>query len=152
MDCPVVSNFRAADIAAGGQGAPLTPLPDYLLLRSTAKNRVVVNIGGIANLTVLPANCSRDDVIGFDSGPGNMILDALVRMETRGRESCDFDGMFSSQGQVCGALLDELLRHPFFDCLPPKSAGRREFGETYARDVRGKAACLGLSFCDLAAI
>ncbi len=129
----VVSGFRGRDIAADGQGAPLVPYVDWLLYRSPAVGRVLLNIGGIANVTVLPAGADLDGVIGFDTGPGNMAIDSAVALATDGQEQQDTDGQRAARGSVDGAVLGELLGHPFFKQPPPKSAGREEFGEHFAR-------------------
>jgi anhydro-N-acetylmuramic acid kinase len=121
---PVVADFRTADMAAGGQGAPLVPMVDYLLLHNEREGRVALNIGGIANVTVIPAGAKPDDVFGFDTGPGNMVMDALVRHFTKGREACDVDGRLAERGEVSRPILADALEHPFFAQEPPKSAGR----------------------------
>ncbi len=128
---PVVADFRVADMAAGGQGAPLVPMVDYLLLRDAREGRVALNIGGIANVTVLPARARPDQVFGFDTGPGNMVMDALVRRFTNGREQYDAAGRVAERGKVDELLLDEILKDPFFEREPPKSAGREQFGEAF---------------------
>jgi len=126
---PVISDFRPADIAAGGQGAPLVPYVDFLLFRHPRQNRILLNLGGIANLTLLPAGCREvSRVKASDSGPGNMVSDELVRRMSRGRERFDRRGGYAEQGRVIPELLAELLRHPFFRKPPPKSTGREEFG------------------------
>ncbi len=130
---PVVADFRTADMAAGGQGAPLVPMVDYLLLRDEREGRVALNIGGIANVTVIPAGCEPEEVFGFDTGPGNMVMDALVRRFTRGRRGFDAGGRIASRGCVILPLLEEILRLPFFRRRPPKSAGREQFGEAFVR-------------------
>ncbi len=127
----VVADFRAADIAAGGEGAPLVPLVDYLLLKDTQKGTVVLNLGGIANVTVIPTGASPQGVLGFDTGPGNMVIDALVRHGTKGRKSYDAGGLLAASGQVLEPALAELVRFPFFHRRPPKSAGREQFGEQF---------------------
>lgn len=129
----VVADFRTADMAAGGQGAPLVPLVDYLLLRDNQQGTVALNIGGIANITVIPAGATQEDVYGFDTGPGNMIMDGLVRAFTRGRRFYDSDGRMASRGKVLDDLLDQALRYSFFRKRPPKSAGREQFGEEFIR-------------------
>lgn len=129
--CAVVSNFRAADIAAGGQGAPLVPYFDYVFLADDILNRAAQNIGGIANVTYLPAGCVIDDIIAFDNGPGNMLIDAAARHFTQGRLNCDLDGQMALAGSVNAALLARLLEHPYYAQLPPKSAGREQFGADY---------------------
>lgn len=128
---PVVADFRAADMAAGGQGAPLVPMVDYLLLRDEREGRVTLNIGGIANITVIPARAKPGDVFGFDTGPGNMVIDALVRHFTKDREFYDAGGRGASLGKVLEPVLADALRHPFFRRQPPKSAGREQFGKTF---------------------
>jgi anhydro-N-acetylmuramic acid kinase len=104
---------------------------DYLLLRDSRKGSVALNIGGIANVTVIPARAKPSDVLGFDTGPGNMVSDALVRRFTRGREPYDAGGRLAARGKVVEPLLAEALRHPFFAERPPKSAGREQFGRDF---------------------
>ncbi|MBZ5513562.1 MAG: anhydro-N-acetylmuramic acid kinase [Acidobacteriia bacterium] len=128
---PVIADFRAADIAAGGQGAPLVPMVDYLLLRDEREGRVALNIGGIANVTVIPAHARPEQVFGFDTGPGNMVIDALMRRFTRGRRSYDAGGGVASRGKVIEPALAGALRHPFIRQPPPKSAGREQFGQLF---------------------
>ncbi len=128
---PVVADFRTADMAAGGQGAPLVPMVDYLLLRDARKGTVALNIGGIANVTVIPAKAKPADVFGFDTGPGNMVSDALMWHFTRGREQYDSGGRVAARGRVNEAVLADLLRYPFFSQSPPKSAGREQFGHDF---------------------
>ncbi|MGD0126115.1 MAG: anhydro-N-acetylmuramic acid kinase [Terriglobia bacterium] len=130
---PVVADFRTADMAAGGQGAPLVPMVDYLLLRDARKGTVALNIGGIANLTVIPAKAKPPDVIGFDTGPGNMVSDALTRHFTGGREHYDAGGRVAALGKVNELILADALCHPFFSQPPPKSAGREQFGRGFVR-------------------
>ena len=130
-----VADFRARDMAAGGQGAPLVPVVDYLLFRSESEGRVLLNIGGISNVTVLPAGCCADDVMAFDTGPGNMLMDALAGVITGGRLACDENGLYAASGNVSDSLLAELMRHPFLKEAPPKSTGREAFGATLVRDV-----------------
>ena len=128
---PVVADFRTADMAAGGQGAPLVPMVDYLLLRDARKGTVALNIGGIANFTVIPAGAKPEQVFGFDTGPGNMIIDGLVRHFTKGQKAYDAGGRWAAKGRVIEPLLDEMLRLPFFAQQPPKSAGREQFGQHF---------------------
>ena len=129
---PVVSDFRPADMAAGGKGAPLVPFLDYLLYRSEQVGRIVQNIGGIANLTAIPANASPTKIIAFDTGPGNMVLDAL--MELLFHKSYDRDGQIAASGTVIEKVVAEFLRLPFFRCKPPRTAGREEFGREFVRE------------------
>jgi anhydro-N-acetylmuramic acid kinase len=127
----VVADFRTADIAAGGQGAPLVPIVDYALLRDARKGTVALNIGGIANVTVIPAKAKPGDVFGFDTGPGNMVSDALVRHFTGDREYYDAGGRVAALGKVNESLLADVLCYPFFSQPPPKSAGREQFGRSF---------------------
>jgi anhydro-N-acetylmuramic acid kinase len=140
----VVSNFRARDIAAGGQGAPLVPYVDYLLFRHPTRSRVALNIGGIANISVIPAGCSPSEVAAFDTGPGNMVIDAIAREYGL---TYDRDGEIAASGNVNTELLDELLRDPYYRRKPPKSAGREQYGTEFI--ARLKATGIGLP--DLAA-
>ncbi|MFZ1729148.1 MAG: anhydro-N-acetylmuramic acid kinase [Bacteroidota bacterium] len=133
LQVPVVYDFRAGDIALGGQGAPLVPYIDYLLFHSDEEDRVLLNIGGIANLTLLPRGGGTTAVQAFDTGPGNMIIDALMR-KFHGREF-DEDGAVASSGTVNSDLLSWMLQHPFFRQSPPKSTGRESFGEDYLNDL-----------------
>jgi anhydro-N-acetylmuramic acid kinase len=128
----VVSNFRTRDMAAGGQGAPLVPFVDYLLFSSESANRVALNIGGISNVTYLPAHGRAEDTLAFDTGPGNMIIDAMVHYMTQGGQGYDRDGMIAESGTVNRGLLNKMMEHPFFHRPPPKSTGREEFGLEYA--------------------
>ncbi len=127
---PVVSDFRPSDMAAGGKGAPLVPYLDYLLYRDPSVGRIALNIGGIANLTALPAKASLDQVIAFDTGPGNMIIDALV--EQLFDQACDRDGKIAASGRVLEHVLVRFARQSFFRQKPPKTAGREEFGREFA--------------------
>ena len=139
---PVVSNFRARDIAAGGEGAPLVPFVDYLLFRHPRRCRVALNIGGIANITVIPAGGAPEDVVAFDTGPGNMVIDALARQFSGGKLNCDRDGKMAASGNVNRTLLDELLRDPYYGRKPPKSAGREQYGVEFMTRLRQSGAPL----------
>ena len=130
-----VSDFRSRDMAVGGQGAPLVPLVDYLLFRSEYAGRAMLNIGGIANVNILPANCEVSDIFAFDTGPGNMVIDGVVQAITRGKLSFDRDGVLAGKGQVCEGLLDVLMAHPFFDMGPPKTTGREDFGADMVQKI-----------------
>ncbi|HOJ33810.1 MAG TPA: anhydro-N-acetylmuramic acid kinase [Candidatus Hydrogenedentes bacterium] len=131
---PVVSDFRVRDMAAGGQGAPLVPYVDWLLFHRADRVVACLNIGGIANITVVPPELEQ--VFAFDTGPGNMIIDAAVRFLSRGELSIDENGTLASRGNVVQEFLDYLLAHPYFDRIPPKSTGREDFGmEVYLRDA-----------------
>lgn len=148
---PVVADFRAADLAAGGHGAPLAPYIDYLLLRDPDRSRAIQNLGGIGNVTHLPPNAALDRILAFDTGPGNMVINALVEAASGGREEFDRDGQLAASGNVNRALLDELLRDPYFDAPPPKSTGRERFGAPYAAALLRAGRTRGLSTADLVA-
>ena len=129
LGVPVVSDFRPADMANGGQGAPLVPFLDYLVYRHRRRGRIVQNLGGIANLTAIPARAAAEQVLAFDSGPGNMVIDAVTeRLFSR---SYDRDGRIAAEGGVLQDVVQELIRHPFFRRRPPKTAGREQFGREF---------------------
>jgi anhydro-N-acetylmuramic acid kinase len=130
-----VSDFRTRDMAIGGQGAPLAPYLHYLLFQDSRRTRAVVNIGGISNLTFLPAKGSLRTVKAFDTGPGNMILDGIIRYLTNGRETFDRSGRLAAKGKVHQGLLKRMLRHPYLRRRPPKSTGREEFGDQFLQDL-----------------
>ena len=125
LGCPVVYGFRQGDIAVGGAGAPLVPFVDWALLRSPKEDRAALNIGGIANLTLLPHD---GDPAGFDVGPGNMVIDELARRATGGALSRDEDGAFAARGRVDEVAVERFLQEPFLMTRPPKSCGREQFG------------------------
>jgi anhydro-N-acetylmuramic acid kinase len=129
---PVVSDFRPADMAAGGKGAPLVPFLDYLLFRDARVGRIVQNVGGIANLTAIPAGASASDVVAFDTGPGNMVIDSVTE-KLFGR-AYDRGGKIASTGQVLHSVIEQILKHEFFRMRPPKTAGREEFGREFVGD------------------
>jgi anhydro-N-acetylmuramic acid kinase len=133
----VVSDFRRADCAAGGQGAPLVPFADFILFRHPEKNRVLLNIGGIANLTYLPAGGALEDVRAFDTGPGNCVSDWICRTFGPLEMSCDTDGMGASRGLVKQELFDAYLRQPYFRRPPPKSTDGPAMIEPF-REAMGK--------------
>ena len=147
---PTIADFRVADMAAGGQGAPLVSYPDYLLFHDSIKTVGLLNIGGIANLTVLPANGTFDSVSAADTGPGNMCIDAVITEITQGSERYDKAGKRAAQGTPYQPLIDEWLKHPFFHLSPPKTTGREMFGHTYAIDCL--AACREHELSDNACI
>jgi anhydro-N-acetylmuramic acid kinase len=132
LGVPVVSDFRPADIARGGQGAPLVPFLDYLLYLDQRVGRIVQNIGGIANLTAIPRSASPGQVLAFDTGPGNMVMDAVT--EQLFGKPYDRDGKIAASGTVLETLVTQALRGPFFRHKPPKTAGREEFGREFVRD------------------
>src|SRR5437868_3376268 len=129
--CPVVSDFRPADLTAGGQGAPLVPMLDWCMLRSAKINRVLQNLGGIGNLTAMPAGCGSDQVMAFDTGPGNMVVDQCAAVLFG--KKFDRDGAIAKQGKVLERVIVRVLRQPYFSTLPPKSCGREEFGVDFAQ-------------------
>ena len=126
---PVVSDFRPADMAAGGQGAPLVPMLDWCVFRHATKNRLLLNLGGIANVTALPAGCGVDGVMAFDTGPANMVIDALM-LRLFGRK-LDRGGAVAARGRVLDRVVERLLAGGYFASLPPKSCGREEFGAAF---------------------
>ena len=130
LGIPVVSDFRPADMAAGGKGAPLVPLLDYAIFRSKNKGRIVQNIGGIANLTAIPADANPYEMMAFDTGPGNMVLDRL--MQVLFGKPFDRDGTVARKGTILKPILEHLLDASYFKLKPPKTAGREEFGAEYA--------------------
>lgn len=129
---PVVSNFRPADMCADGQGAPLVPLLDYVQFAHARRGRVLQNIGGIANLTAIPAGAKPTDLIAFDNGPGNMVIDALA-LELLDKPF-DRNGAAAARGTVLDAALRQALRHPYFKLRPPRTAGREQFGREFAAE------------------
>lgn len=129
---PVVSNFRPADMAAGGQGAPLVPLLDYVLFADSKSGRVLQNIGGIANLTAISAGATAEDVIAFDTGPGNMVIDALA--QTLFDKRFDHNGTLAAKGVVLEKVLAKELRNPYYQLKPPRTAGREQFGRGYVAE------------------
>ena len=134
LGVPVVSDFRPADLAAGGQGAPLVPMLDFCLFRSATRNRLVLNLGGIANLTVVPAGGGLDELVAFDSGPANMLIDAA--MQAYFGKRFDRNGAISAKGKVLPQVLARLLRDPYFAAAPPKSCGREQFGADFLRRLQ----------------
>jgi anhydro-N-acetylmuramic acid kinase len=133
----VVSNFRARDLAAGGQGAPLVPMADVLLFAAPAGPRVLLNLGGMANITFVPRRAQEDGVLAFDTGPGVAVLDGVARLVDR-RRGYDRDGLIAAQGTADEAVLAELLADPFFEAAPPKSTGRERFGDAYAAALHAR--------------
>jgi anhydro-N-acetylmuramic acid kinase len=129
---PVVSDFRPADMAAGGKGAPLVPFLDFLLYRDTRVGRIVQNIGGIANFTAIPAGASPHRVLAFDTGPGNMVIDAVTQRLFG--KTYDRDGRIAGSGVVLDRVITDVLRGPFFRRKPPKTAGREEFGREFTHE------------------
>ncbi|UED73642.1 anhydro-N-acetylmuramic acid kinase [Brevibacillus sp. DP1.3A] len=148
---PVVGNFRARDLAADGEGAPLVPYADYILFRHPQKGRLLQNIGGIANVTLLPASVAIDQVVAFDTGPGNMIMDQIVQLMTNGQMRYDEGGKLAAGGTVSSVLLEKWLQDPYYQIKPPKSTGREVYGKAFAQELFHDANQLGISQTDLLA-
>lgn len=146
-----VADFRPRDMAAGGEGAPLVPYADYILFGRNRSSRAVQNIGGIANVTFLPCYCKQDDIVAFDTGPGNMVIDGITRLISGNRRRFDSGGKVAAQGTVNKRLLTEMLRHPFLKRHPPKSTGREEFGISFANKIYKQAAEKGIADTDIVA-
>lgn len=143
-----VADFRVRDMAAGGQGAPLVPFADWVLFTDKVRPRIVQNIGGIGNLTFLPPGGKLTDVIAFDTGPGNMVIDATVAALSKGKQAFDRDGAWASQGKTSEKLLGYCMNHPFLRRPPPKTTGREEFGEMFLKKFLSKARQLRLPAAD----
>jgi anhydro-N-acetylmuramic acid kinase len=135
MRCPVVSDFRPADLAAGGEGAPLVPMLDYCLFRSAKVGRVLLNLGGIANLTAIPAGAGLDSVMAFDTGPGNMVVDRC--MASLFGKKYDRNGAVARRGRVLREVVERVMREGYFAAAAPKSCGREEFGAGFAERLIG---------------
>jgi anhydro-N-acetylmuramic acid kinase len=147
LGVPVVSDFRTRDIAADGKGAPLVPYLDYVLFRHARLGRVALNLGGIANITAIPPRAEPREIMAFDTGPGNMVMDALVTELTGGRRHFDRDGRIAASGKVDRALLDRLLADGYYERRPPKTAGREQYGAEFIRKLKRQ----GLPLRDLIA-
>ncbi|HEU4888759.1 MAG TPA: anhydro-N-acetylmuramic acid kinase [Thermoanaerobaculia bacterium] len=130
-----VGDLRVRDVAAGGQGAPLVPYFDWVLLRHKSRGRCIQNIGGIGNVTYIPPKANWDQVIAFDTGPGNMIIDELAWVATNGRQTYDVDGALGEVGKVRAELLEYWMSDPYFTKLPPKTTGRELFGAQFAKRI-----------------
>ncbi len=146
-----VADFRVRDVAAGGQAAPLVPYLDWALFRSESRTRALQNIGGIGNVTVLPAGAASTGVYAFDTGPGNALIDATTAIATEGRQSLDDGGQLAAAGAVNVELQNYILSHPYLAVPPPKTTGRDMFGEQYAREVWKRGQQLGLQGTDIIA-
>lgn len=152
LGCPVISDFRVRDMAAGGLGAPLVPYTEYLLYRDPDHTVALQNIGGIGNITLLPAGGSLGDTLAFDTGPGNMVMDALAFHMTGGRLRYDEGGRLAAAGTVCGELLARLLeRDGYLRLPPPKTTGREYYGTAFVDSLREKGLSMGLSDADILA-
>ena len=144
----VVSDFRGGDLAAGGEGAPLVPIVDWWMFRSAEESRVLLNLGGMANLTWLPRDGGLESVLAFDTGPGNAVIDALAGEFTHGAQRYDEGGRLAAAGRVHEGLLAELLADEYFARTPPRSTGRERFGAAYAMELLDRAHALGLPDAD----
>lgn len=151
LGCPVVSDFRVRDMAAGGLGAPLVPYTEYILYSDPDRNVGLQNIGGIGNITILPKGGKLSDLSAFDTGPGNMIMDNVISRLTKGQSRYDKGGRMAAEGQPNAALLSQLMKDPYFKKLPPKTTGREYFGDPYVDRIMALSAKLGLSDTDLMA-
>lgn len=146
-----VADFRPRDIACGGQGAPLVPFTDHILFGHKRYCRALQNIGGISNVTYLPASGDIDDILAFDCGPGNMVIDMIVSIITKGRSKYDRNGAIAQKGQVNETLLRKFLRNRFFRLQPPKTTGRELFGRPYSQKFYEAGISMGLSHADIVA-
>jgi len=150
--CPAIGDFRPGDMAVGGQGAPLVPYTDYLLFGSPDTGRALINIGGIGNVTVIEAGAMPQDVIAFDTGPGNMLIDAMVRMGTSGEKSFDINGEIAASGSICTEWLNEIMdSDAYMRKEPPKSTGREYYSIRMAERLLGEGRKRKLSFEDIIA-
>ena len=147
--CPVVSDFRVRDMAAGGLGAPLVPYTEYLLYRREDRCVGLQNIGGIGNLTIIPRGADLKDVSAFDTGPGNMVIDQLTEIVTEGKQHYDADGKLALAGQVSSALLSWMMEDPYLSALPPKTTGREAYGDAYISRFLSTARELNVSAPDM---
>lgn len=148
LGCPVVSDFRVRDMAAGGQGAPLVPYTEFLLYRDLQATVGLQNLGGIGNLTILPRGGQLADTYAFDTGPGNMVMDQLVFRLTGGAQDYDRGGELAARGKVSPDLLAFLLDDPFLRQAPPKTSGREVYGAAYVDRLQARARELGVSSLD----
>jgi len=146
-----VADFRPRDMAAGGQGAPLVPYVDFILFRDKERGRALQNIGGIANVTILPKNCGINGVIAFDTGPGNMIIDRVTEFVTNNTQHFDEGGKLAERGRIHDSLLAALLAHPYLSKPPPKTTGREEFGKSFADNLYKDAIHSGIKDMDILA-
>ena len=148
---PTIADFRVADVAAGGQGAPLVPYVDFLLFRRSNRTIALQNIGGIANVTLIPAGAGSTEVLAADTGPGNMIVDAVTEIVTSGEYTYDSGGQLAARGQPCEPLIEKWMKHPFIQANPPKTTGREAFGMEFVRDAIEQAEAKQLSDSDIIA-
>lgn len=151
IGCPVVGDFRVRDMAAGGLGAPLVPYSEYLIYRSEHQCVALQNIGGIGNITCLPPACGLEDVFAFDTGPGNMLMDAVYTALTQGRETYDAGGAYAATGKVHDGLMALLMADPYLERQPPKTTGREYYGPAYVQKILDYGAAREISGPDLMA-
>ena len=151
FSCPVVGDFRVRDMAAGGLGAPLVPYTEFLLYRSETEHTALQNIGGIGNITLLPAGCALSDVTAFDTGPGNMLIDAAIARITNGEKRYDANGAMAASGRVSEALLAQLMRDPYLSRRPPKTTGREHYSAAFVDGIFAAAKELSLPDADILA-
>ena len=151
LGCPVVSDFRVRDLAAGGQGAPLVPYTEYLLYRREDATVGLQNFGGIGNITVLPRSGRMEDTFAFDTGPGNMVMDQLVSRMTGGAMRYDENGALAASGTCSEALLSWMLQDPYLRKAPPKTTGREAYGAPYVDRLMEQGRALALSDRDILA-
>jgi anhydro-N-acetylmuramic acid kinase len=144
-----IADFRPRDMAAGGHGAPLVPYVDFLLFRDKEKGRTLQNIGGIANVTFLPPDCNINEVIAFDTGPGNMLIDRITELITNNTSHFDEEGKLASTGNINDRLLTSLLKHPYLTKPPPKTTGREVFGKQLADNLYEDAISSGVKGIDI---
>ena len=135
LHCPVIYDFRTADIEMGGQGAPLIPIVDQYLLQQENSDVLALNIGGIANLSIVPSGNNTAPLLAWDTGPGNTLMDKAVRLFTHDKLSYDEGGTIAASGKLDPKLLNELLNHEFYQLTPPRSAGQEQFGKTYFQHI-----------------
>lgn len=148
MGCPVIGDFRVRDIAAGGQGAPLVPYAEYLLYSGKGQDIALQNIGGIGNITFLPADGDGEKIIAFDTGPGNMVIDQLCAEYTQGKQNYDAGGSIAAGAEISRPLLDWLMQDPYLRQQPPKTTGRESYGAEFTARLMAQARVLGLSMPD----
>lgn len=150
--CITVGDYRPSDMAVGGEGAPLVPYADYLLFRSETIGRILLNIGGISNISVIKPKAASDEIIAFDTGPGNMLIDAIVRIGTKDAYSYDENGKFASEGKINKQWLEKILKSDdFMDVKPPKSTGRERYTMDYAKRLWSEGLAGGMGFNDIIA-
>jgi len=152
MNCPVVSDFRVRDMSAGGLGAPLVPYTEYLLYGEPGNNIALQNIGGIGNITYLPASGRLSEIMAFDTGPGNMLIDSIIEIVTKGHQHFDNMGAMAAKGSASDKLMDYLLNVDYYiHQSPPKTTGREYYGSNFVNDILSKASSLALSSEDILA-